>query len=340
MFFSQKEKEFRMNMYFSKVVISLLFFWIPTILCMDQKQALVPMNIGLFDTLPQELKKIIFTSLKPECVNRLRKSCKEFSTLFSFCSPSAEFISYKNTSIYQKDLKRIFFTAAYDGNHAIVESLGVDCTQDHCYPIEGSLSGLLLSKTHQGFEFKEGRGCDLDGRDREHGVCYRHIAPSPLLIACISGNTERVKKIIIDEDEDLISSISSYLKSYFVPQASHFLFVVIDNRDTQMLELFIKDKKILQYIKTYGHALLQRAFFIHSKAIVQIFIENKCCNLNDKKTDEFPGWSRIGIKAGFKDPRFNSTVLDVLERNCKQWNEYESVRNMLIAGGAKTSKEL
>jgi hypothetical protein len=328
---------------FSVVFLSL--FLVHNTFCMDQLPAL---NTELFDSLPKDCNKQIFENLEPKDINALRKSCKNFSKLFSFCNPLIEFILYENVHMHQNDLKRIFFTAVYDDNLEIVKFLAPRFKDDLCYPIEGSLSGICLDETPQGiFTFKEDkRGCY---GTRKNKICYSHVIPDPLLIACISRNSERVKKVMEDEGIpwysfawDLFATLSEKRDS---------LFLVIDNHDFQILKLFIKDQTMLKDIKEHGHVLLQRAIFINSVKMVEFLLKNSCCDLNKEGKDHFVGWNGSSIKAGYKDPRFHSTILDVFNREFgmdmrsedmhqKEWAIRSIILELLIKHGAKTSEQL
>ncbi len=282
-------------------------------------------------------RKIIFALLHPKEINVLRKTSKQLSIFFSFCQPSLGFIDCNNPYVYKRDYKSILITALYDSNYEIAQILSSNSAVNHrWYRIPGTNYAVY---PYEIIDLKNERMCSL----KKHFIKHRCMGdPSectinPFLIGCISRNNERVKKALIEFPENL-SDDTSLL---------HGLNVVINNNDTQTLDVFINHEKTQSYIKNNGASLIIQALLCGSLPSFNSLIASELCDINQENIQA------IETMDGFvmmMNPEIETvvvrTVRDVFEGEKKllesKYGEdfVKKIEEILLKNGAKTVKEL
>lgn len=332
---------------------SLLFFVATTVFGMQEQQALAPRNnsAGIFDTLPKEIRYPMFAKLYPKERNVLRKTCKAFSALFSFYHPS-KLILHKDFWASKRDISSIFVKAVFDGNTRLVEGLcnkyGRDnndyyfyyCIERRCrftsinenkfmcfeirneltldpYFIADEYNNTVMIELLKKYGFNDSRIADDKSVFYVAATGTYNIMPDlKLLIACISRNTERIIQVITNTFGIHSSSIE------------HSLAVVIDNDDAQSIATMIGNKRVNECIKASRNAFLNLAIFGRHNKVAEVLIKSGCFDFNKtiKRFSDFGRWE--------------GTYLDFIKccLQCEMLDQ--SILDLLIAHGAKTSDEL
>ena len=325
-----------MKIFFSHrhIMLYVLFFGSLTF-AMDHDQ-----SIGFFNILPEkDILYPLIAKLAPAEKNNLRKTCNYFAKLLSFCNPS-QLILREDFCASKKDMTSIAFTAIFfDKNYEFAQSIKNKLRSDLQYKIPGTYGTLIdenntiKQKTVFPSQFSPAGGIITT-------EAYLSDNYSPLLMACVSRNPERVQEVIesgfkSEDEQDLCNYSSQDIIDLF--------HVVISNHDIQNVHIILQNETMQEHIKNHSHRLLQFIIFEQDEDMLKAFIESKCCDLNVKESDFIREW--WWCEYGSPKANFPRTLLDLLnmyENALKQKNDstYQSIKDTLINSGAKTSQEL
>jgi hypothetical protein len=302
----------------------------------------VNQQTGLFDLLSKDITKLVFESLQPKEINRLRRSCKKWSTLFSFHNPSLEFVLL-NPHISQKDLESIFITAVYDGKDEMVKALlelkridnnyfyGIPTLSVGVFPYCVAPEKEILQNFNQEIARRHWKSLRGEGID-----CY---IPEQILMACISRNRDRIKES------------SKKIKKINKTEFSFCWYVLIENKDNISLKAVFKNIEISEDMKQMGNQLIEHAYTNCNSVAVKILLNHGCYDdLNKITIENIPKF--IPIKGSINQEDFTrslqvGTLLDRILRtgfdpSLDAWDHpsRRKIYNLLRNKGANTAEEL
>lgn len=280
----------------------------------------------------------IFKWLDSKDTNALRKTCKKFSTILSFCNPSFEFIACNN-NIHENDMKSLFFTALYDGDYAIARCFRHEKKINQSYKIKGISYALYPSDLIRMHENSENYLLLKDLKETTSDKVLPHCMVNALLIACISRNSERVEKVLTNDYEIVLNDAA-------IQQSFH---TVINNNDTQTISILCNNQILRSYVQENGGRLIRQAISCGSKKSCEALIKSNLCNINQ----------RIAILDAFYEEPDDTLVVCTEEFTLLDYLYHENssleiffgksfiidIEKLLISNGAKTvddslSKEL
>lgn len=296
---------------------------------------------------------IIVQQLSPQEINVLRKTSLKLNQFFSFYNPSLKFLQCNNQYIHPKDYKNVFFVSLYDGYYDKAELLmhheqariaACKNNGDHklckdrinnSYKIPGAGQALYPCMVAQKSHHKEMP--ILLKNYLETTVVngsFLTVEPHDLLIACISRNSERVEKIVMNNEFDTILNKDTILLGA--------LNIAISGDDIQTIRLLLINNNFRKYSNA---SLIWQTILCGSYPSCEFLIKSNICDINEKITSIVKSGTEgftLMMQELIGSLESTSTLLDLFQENKKLLEiKYGTrfigrVEMVLLQNGAKT----